>query len=1279
MQNFCVLKKIIFCVSALAAITFSTTSAVLAQSPTAPALGYNIFTEGDLRPKTNESEGPIATGGDLIIDGNFSVSVHNAGSFLVGGKPIALMVHGKVVYTSGNNLKVLNNGYVKIGNPSGSNVWYFDQNNAASPIRITPNTNYNSTPRIELNANSNQLGVGVNNNPVFEGNLIDFPSAFSTMRSTSTSMSQCEHNLIIKNANGQVIPNTNLPNQIKIELQNGLNVWNVSAADFANIQVLNFENQPNANRYLVVNINAAGNFSWNVPNQTGVAFPQCPFILYNFYNTTSLTINGATIEGTVFAPFADVNKPGQSNIEGQMIAKSFIQHGGEMHYAVFSPDVQGCSVAPVVPPTAGFTINPALQCLHGNQFEFQNTSTMLGCPEFTHQTYNSSTEVENAFNALYFSAEGRSGNNALNGTFELDIHNVSPYTILSQKQFVWPNNENVPFTITYNPNAVGNNKFIYTIGTGTGQQVMLLDPSAAGYPNDINAIWFYSRTPANTTLMVSDLMINGSPFNTNLGAENPAQTTFTNVSFTGTSMEDGFTITGNVRFAWTGTIPQNSGMNFNFKIGNMDCVPVQINQPGLMTYNWNFGDGTSSNLMNPSKTYVNAGTYDVTLTATNADGSDVFTSQVTVVSPTTPSVTQTNISSGNGSLVRQFTFNNAAQFSSYSWTDANGNAGLFPNEPEVTFSFNQPGFYFVQLVAEDANGCPITMALTFSVSSEQVNGGNNGGIESESLGDAVTKVYVQRKKNSVPTELELTDDLIFEKPLATRNSEQSMIDMFPTSLVPGAVPHVTSPTDILDYTIAQEVLSIDFSLHGKTKAVVLGVRTANRVYNHTKASCDRLRGAEILHVEKVTVGGYTFLMQALKQRNGVIEYAISFAIGKNQNEDQYTLQTNWLVSEYAPSNNVFNFQVWSVDPEYTFKLVEDILNNLNLSTNQVDVTVVPETYVAKVTREDFDLVLKLNSQKENQSIEVSMDENKSETHGFTLRYAPITSQLSQEMRININDSYEFEGMVYNNGIQQDAFYHGDGNWGLDYDANYTTINDYTIANNPNREVNAQDWLIHRNASISCFSDDYLTLYKSLLPANLPADYSEYKFLSFTAKGTGLIELGLLKASVQDWRHQYRANLITRSFEQTFYVPFDYFQSTGTTSNLVPDDLTTITYTLLSTEMGTKDMNLSVSDVRFTKTAPDGYEDLLTTLNNQFIAYPNPSKGDVNCVVYSTENSTVRLQLADITGKIVYTTTVTLVEGRNELAFDFGQNAKGLMLLSIANDKVDYGTLKMIFN
>lgn len=46
-------------------------------------------------------------------------------------------------------------------------------------------------------------------------------------------------------------------------------------------------------------------------------------------------------------------------------------------------------------------------------------------------------------------------------------------------------------------------------------------------------------------------------------------------------------------------------------------------------WNWNFGDGTSSTQKNPAHVYSTAGTYTVTLTASNSAGSNTATKQIT--------------------------------------------------------------------------------------------------------------------------------------------------------------------------------------------------------------------------------------------------------------------------------------------------------------------------------------------------------------------------------------------------------------------------------------------------------------------------------------------------------------------------------------------------------------------------------------------------------------------------------------------------------------------------
>jgi PKD repeat protein len=54
---------------------------------------------------------------------------------------------------------------------------------------------------------------------------------------------------------------------------------------------------------------------------------------------------------------------------------------------------------------------------------------------------------------------------------------------------------------------------------------------------------------------------------------------------------------------------------------------------GPTIWQWTFGDGGTSTLRNPTHTYAVAGTYTITLTATNAGGSSQTTQSVTVAAP----------------------------------------------------------------------------------------------------------------------------------------------------------------------------------------------------------------------------------------------------------------------------------------------------------------------------------------------------------------------------------------------------------------------------------------------------------------------------------------------------------------------------------------------------------------------------------------------------------------------------------------------------------------------
>ncbi len=120
------------------------------------------------------------------------------------------------------------------------------------------------------------------------------------------------------------------------------------------------------------------------------------------------------------------------------------------------------------------------------------------------------------------------------------------------------------------------------------------------------------------------------------------------------------------------------------------------------TYAWDFGDGNTSTLMNPTHAYSTAGTYNVCLTVTDACGSDVSCSNITVTCATpTPAFTFT--STGTNAT---FTNNSTAGAgASYLWIFGDGNTST---QMSPTHPYGADGTYSVCLVVADNCGSDST-------------------------------------------------------------------------------------------------------------------------------------------------------------------------------------------------------------------------------------------------------------------------------------------------------------------------------------------------------------------------------------------------------------------------------------------------------------------------------------------------------------------------------------------------------------------------------------------
>ncbi|WP_029446553.1 PKD domain-containing protein [Cellulophaga baltica] len=134
----------------------------------------------------------------------------------------------------------------------------------------------------------------------------------------------------------------------------------------------------------------------------------------------------------------------------------------------------------------------------------------------------------------------------------------------------------------------------------------------------------------------------------------------------------------------------------------------------ILTYAWDFGDGTTATTANPSHTFTTAGTYDVTLTVTDNGTPALSSSEATItITVNTPAnqaptaVVSSNIITGEASLDVQFTGDTSTDPDTgdtltYAWDFGDGSTATTAN-PSHTFT--TPGTYDVTLTVTD-DGTP---------------------------------------------------------------------------------------------------------------------------------------------------------------------------------------------------------------------------------------------------------------------------------------------------------------------------------------------------------------------------------------------------------------------------------------------------------------------------------------------------------------------------------------------------------------------------------------------
>jgi len=136
-----------------------------------------------------------------------------------------------------------------------------------------------------------------------------------------------------------------------------------------------------------------------------------------------------------------------------------------------------------------------------------------------------------------------------------------------------------------------------------------------------------------------------------------------------------------------------------------------------LNYSWNFGNGNTSNLANPSNTYTSNGTYTVTLNIRDANFCTSNVTQTVIVTGCNLSTCQASFFAfpdSTNPCIYYFSNNSVGTVPlAYSWNFGNGNTSTLSN-PTNTYSTN--GTYVVTLSILDGNGCRDSATRTVFVS-----------------------------------------------------------------------------------------------------------------------------------------------------------------------------------------------------------------------------------------------------------------------------------------------------------------------------------------------------------------------------------------------------------------------------------------------------------------------------------------------------------------------------------------------------------------------------------
>lgn len=578
------------------------------------------------------------------------------------------------------------------------------------------------------------------------------------------------------------------------------------------------------------------------------------------------------------------------------------------------------------------------------------------------------------------------------------------------------------------------------------------------------------------------------------------------------------------------------------------------------------------------------------------------------------------------------------------------------------------------LTTEDDHAC-----ATVTSNNSSGGGGNGAGVESDGgmalklaqrLYDRRMDAQAKRMLRAAPSPV-VMDASSFAFTEAGKQTSSLDLGQLVPQVGPQAAPaFVVTPTDILSITNATSVFATDYiRTDGRRLGAIFSATSpSHQLYDHAKATCDRLGGGRLDDVRLVTVNEQPFVMSRLVHADGELDYSISFVIFEQNGE--FFVDSHFSQDEYsvpAGATDIYNFQVWSVGPAFTQELVAGIIENLQtqgpvtfLNTGDQSPQV-PDVYVVDGTYERGELTLRVFNQAGAGSLTISglasvtewqAQQGQTEAFEYTVTL-PAAAEGETTVSVTVETGYLYDAafsVQHKASGSSDRLYYADGTWGFSAGTGSSIASFSTFEEE--RDPQTTDYLVERNAFISGDVTTWASLFRFMRPSGQPVDVSAYDAIEFTASGFGRVNLVVEKASITD-ANQYATNFQLTTQPTTYRISFaDLRLATGATG-FTGEDVNMLTFYALGNTRTATPYSLVVEDVRFTgRTSVATEDEELPTGYALEQNYPNPFNPQTT-IRFSVPTATeAHVVVFDLLGREVMTLLDGFVEaGAHEVVFD----------------------------